>query len=68
MLDDYMCCGKKRQRKSIGSALDQRRGSILNRLLRGDLTENVTFGLTGHVTKPIYGNRRQKNIEQELIF
>lgn len=47
--------GKKRQRKSIGSILDQRRGPILNRLLRGDLTEKVTFGLVGHATKPIYG-------------
>lgn len=44
MLDDYMCYGEKRQRKSIGSVLDQRRGSILNRVAR---EENVTFGLWG---------------------
>lgn len=46
---------EKRQRKSIGSVLELRRGSILNRVLREDLTKKVTFGLVDHVIKPIDG-------------
>lgn len=47
--------GEKKQRKSIGRVLDQRRGSILNRVLREDLTKKVTFGLVDHIIKPTDG-------------